>query len=675
MSSPLTKTRCPRRDHVLCGLGAVLLACAALTAIVGAGCRGGVRDAAPGTSVGVYPSSPRIPRVLALGNLRGAPPPSRTKIKLTQFFFGADPPSPLTLLSPTGLATDGESVLVCDAALNTVLCWDPVSGVPSSACERSRFDYPFALDIGPSGDRFVCDRGGATRRDADGALLCSFEMEGEDFKPADVMVVDDTVLISNRAAHRIEVFDAISGRRLRGIGEPGRGPGQLNMPRGLAHDSAGAVYVVDVLNNRVQVFDRDYKWVRDIGRPGNGVGSLGRPRDVAVGPDGTVFVTDAFSQRVHAFDSRGKPLLAFGGAGSGIGELTMPNGVTITTLAPQADRALPPDVSPEYYVLVAEQLNRPGVRVYAWLAKHRRDFDVQSSPYAATMTAPRDEVSAHAGPHWDPESCEACHDTDDDIPLPIDPDDINDLCGSCHDGHDDLVWAHPVDGILSGPGLQTPADWPLPHGRLGCLSCHDVTSHCDRGAQRPSLNRAMLREYNPDRRLAFCGNCHVETIGWSGSPHGQLDGQGRLNHQSCLFCHRERPAVSPDGRREFDAKLRDASGSCLNCHDRHWDYYPAEHSGKSVSAAIRRRMLTRELSDRADPTDAEIRELAAQATRRPAKLPLNDGSIACYTCHNPHHVGLFPPGSVLGTAADSPIEAAYKLRIGRPELCQECHGK
>jgi len=667
LSSSLTKIMFSRPNRILCSVGAVLLVCAGLTAIVAVGCRGGVRGAAPVVVSTVHLPGSQISGVLSLGNLRGTPPPSQTKVDLSRFFFGTDPPSPLGFVSPTGLATDGQSVLVCDTGLSTVFRCDPVSGDLSSACERSEFDHPFALDIGPSGDRFVCDRGGVRRCDANGNVQRLFEMADGDFKPAGVLVVDDTVLISNRAAHRIEVFDAVSGQHVRSIGGPGQGPGQFNTPRGMARDSAGNVYVVDVFNNRVQVFDSGFKWLRSLGQPGSGVGSFGRPRDVAVGPDDTVFVTDAFSQRVHVFAPLGTPLLAFGEPGSGIGELTMPSGIMAASFIPQAELTLPPDVVPEYYVLVAEQLNRPGVRVYAWFAKDRHGFDGPSLPEQEVDDAET------AGPHWDSESCDTCHDTDDDDnPLPIDLDEAGELCESCHEGHDDLVWAHPVEGSLDGSGLKAPAGWPAPDGEISCVSCHDVKRHCDADASRPSLNRAMLREYDANQRLAFCGKCHAET---GGSPHAHVDGQGQLKPLACLFCHIEQAEVPSDGRRQFDAKLHSSSGSCLTCHDQHWDYYPAEHFGRPVSVAVRRRMLARELSERGDFTDVEIRELAAQATRQPAKLPLNDGSIACYTCHNPHHVGLFPPDSVLGTTAVSPTEAANMLRIARPDLCQECHEK
>ncbi len=60
---------------------------------------------------------------------------------------------------------------------------------------------------------------------------------------------------------------------------------------------------------------------------------------------------------------------------------------------------------------------------------------------------------------------------------------------------------------------------------------------------------------------------------------------------------------------------------------------------------------------------------------RPARLPLSDGNVACYSCHNPHQAGLFPPGSVLDARATVPIDAAVALRMNSMELCIACHNK
>jgi DNA-binding beta-propeller fold protein YncE len=68
---------------------------------------------------------------------------------------------------------------------------------------------------------------------------------------------------------RIHKF-AADGRLLFSWGEPGSGPGQFNLPHGIALDSAGLVYVADRENSRIQVFDPKGKFLAewtDVARP------------------------------------------------------------------------------------------------------------------------------------------------------------------------------------------------------------------------------------------------------------------------------------------------------------------------------------------------------------------------------------------------------------------------
>lgn len=56
----------------------------------------------------------------------------------------------------------------------------------------------------------------------------------------------------NARVHRF----APDGTLRQSWGEPGRGPGQFNLPHGIAIDSGGQVYVADRENSRVQLFSR-----------------------------------------------------------------------------------------------------------------------------------------------------------------------------------------------------------------------------------------------------------------------------------------------------------------------------------------------------------------------------------------------------------------------------------
>lgn len=60
---------------------------------------------------------------------------------------------------------------------------------------------------------------------------------------------------------RVHRYDA-HGSLERSWGEPGSGPGQFNLPHGIAVDSAGTVYVADRENSRVQLFTPQGEYLR-----------------------------------------------------------------------------------------------------------------------------------------------------------------------------------------------------------------------------------------------------------------------------------------------------------------------------------------------------------------------------------------------------------------------------
>jgi DNA-binding beta-propeller fold protein YncE len=74
-------------------------------------------------------------------------------------------------------------------------------------------------------------------------------------------------------------------------GTKGTGPGQFDLPHGVAVDHAGFVYVSDRSNARVQIFDPTGKYIREWKST-----VIGRPYDVAIAPDDTAVIVDGGDQ-------------------------------------------------------------------------------------------------------------------------------------------------------------------------------------------------------------------------------------------------------------------------------------------------------------------------------------------------------------------------------------------
>ena len=91
-------------------------------------------------------------------------------------------------------------------------------------------------------------------------------------------------------------------------GGTGIGNGKFKSPRGVAVGKAGRIYVADMLNHRIQVFDPEGKYQFQFGKEGSELGEFKEPRDVATDASGKVYVCDTWNHRVQIFSPDGEPI-------------------------------------------------------------------------------------------------------------------------------------------------------------------------------------------------------------------------------------------------------------------------------------------------------------------------------------------------------------------------------
>ncbi|MBF0459719.1 MAG: hypothetical protein HQK99_17670 [Nitrospirae bacterium] len=87
-------------------------------------------------------------------------------------------------------------------------------------------------------------------------------------------------------------------------GSEGSGDGQFYLPRGIAVDSSGYVYVTDT-DIGVQKFTSDGTFVTKWGRHGSGDGWIDGSQSIAVYSNGYVYIVDAVKYQVQKFASDG----------------------------------------------------------------------------------------------------------------------------------------------------------------------------------------------------------------------------------------------------------------------------------------------------------------------------------------------------------------------------------
>lgn len=138
---------------------------------------------------------------------------------------------------------------------------------------KGLYQIPHSIRIDPAGNIWTVDSASSRiiKYTPNGDKLLDFSI-GEQPKSTSQFVgaadiaftADGHLFIADGYGNaRILEYDA-KGTRLRQWGTPGQGPGELNLPHGIAIDSKEVVYVADRENGRIQRFTREGKYLSEI---------------------------------------------------------------------------------------------------------------------------------------------------------------------------------------------------------------------------------------------------------------------------------------------------------------------------------------------------------------------------------------------------------------------------
>ena len=113
------------------------------------------------------------------------------------------------------------------------------------------------------------------------------------------------------------------------FGKEGSSVGMLKFPWGVAVNARDEIAVTDSGNHRVQIFNRDGKYLRSFGREGNRVGEFKYPRWITCHKNGNILVADTNNDRIQIFSGEGEYVGMFGGKGSLDSQLSDPYGLSV----------------------------------------------------------------------------------------------------------------------------------------------------------------------------------------------------------------------------------------------------------------------------------------------------------------------------------------------------------
>ena len=156
-----------------------------------------------------------------------------------------------------------------------------------------------------------------------GELLNTIDRGSTTFTPQGVTVSPNghIIYVCDKANHCVCVFDA-TGTSLFSLGSHGSGDECFDCPSDLCFASDGLLYITDVHNSRICVYDKDGKFIRKFL-------TTCKPTCIDATDCGHLIVSSQLSSKVMICTTTGKLINVFGGYTSGLGPFWNPCGVLV----------------------------------------------------------------------------------------------------------------------------------------------------------------------------------------------------------------------------------------------------------------------------------------------------------------------------------------------------------
>ncbi|MFC1592162.1 NHL repeat-containing protein [Thermodesulfobacteriota bacterium] len=217
-------------------------------------------------------------------------------------------------LHPSDVAVGpGGHIYVLDGVNNRVMVFDAagayVSRFGSKGSGKGGFSSPLGIAIDARGDVYVADSGNSRIQVFDSGGRFRFEFAVEHYQsrsksdPVDVVVDDERQVcyVVDNENHQVLVYTKDGSRLLDGWGRRGEKPGEFQFPFLAAMDSQSTLYVVDVLNTRVQAINSEGRTMAVVGKWGVDRGQFYRPKGVAIDGRDRIYVSDGYLGVVQVF--------------------------------------------------------------------------------------------------------------------------------------------------------------------------------------------------------------------------------------------------------------------------------------------------------------------------------------------------------------------------------------
>lgn len=279
-----------------------------LLALAATGCA--FRGSGPEYNEQVYafPDAPGIVYLTSFGSKDDLKPPSAFR----RWIIGRDAADDnLTIVKPYGIAA-GKGRIYINDGLGSAGYWvlpldtkelhlvrhQLLSGSTGIALDergRKYFAVPRLIDAKARGTLGTAqEKGRIVVFGADDQLLRWVDFPG---RPIGIAVSGGLLFVTDIVSHRVAVLDRESLAVLRSFGERGRGEKEFDFPKPITADGHGHVYVGDMMNGRIKVFDTQGRFVSQYGYRSDLLGSFLSISGLAADGKGLIYAVDSSAQR------------------------------------------------------------------------------------------------------------------------------------------------------------------------------------------------------------------------------------------------------------------------------------------------------------------------------------------------------------------------------------------
>lgn len=146
-------------------------------------------------------------------------------------------------------------------------------------------------------------------------------------KPMDVTKIGQFMYVTDTNHKQVQVFDS-TGTSVFKFGKQGNGEGQFQFPYGIAGDKNENVYVADLYNDRISIFDSKGKFLKYFTDENKKPDFLKAPGGLRIYGD-KLWVTDIKQGKAFEYDLNGKKLMELSTATAKDDTLNAPNAIAV----------------------------------------------------------------------------------------------------------------------------------------------------------------------------------------------------------------------------------------------------------------------------------------------------------------------------------------------------------